>query len=65
MAQSIEYLLKGADPLVSEALDDALYGKKISAAQGEVLFGAKGFDFHMVGMVADHLRKESAYTWRT
>ena len=44
MAQSIEYLLKGADPLVSEALDDALYGKKISAAQGEVLFGAKGFD---------------------
>ena len=55
MAQSIEYLLKGADPLVSEALDDALYGKKISAAQGEVLFGAKGFDFHMVGMVADHL----------
>ena len=59
MAQSIEYLLKGADPLVSEALDDALYGKKISAAQGEVLFGAKGFDFHMVGMVADHLRKES------
>ena len=59
MAQSIEYLLKGADPLVSEALDDALYGKKISVAQGEVLFGAKGFDFHMVGMVADHLRKES------
>ena len=51
MAQSIEYLLKGADPLVSEALDDALYGKKISAAQGEVLFGAKGFDFHMVTQI--------------
>ena len=59
MAQSIECLLKEADPLVSEVLDDALCGKKISAAQGEILFGAKGFDFHMVGMVADYLCRKN------
>ncbi len=59
MAQSIECLLKGADPLVSEALDDALCGKKISVAQGEILFGAKDFDFHMVGMVADYLCRKN------
>ena len=33
--------------------------KRSAPHKAKVLFGAKGFDFHMVGMVADHLRKES------
>ncbi|MDI1495421.1 MAG: 7,8-didemethyl-8-hydroxy-5-deazariboflavin synthase subunit CofH [Cenarchaeum symbiont of Oopsacas minuta] len=59
MATSIESLLKYADSTISDALNDALSGRKISSMQGEALLGAKGLDFHLVGMVADKLRQRS------
>jgi len=53
----IDALLKDADPLISETLDRALSEKEITAGEAARLYGAKGLDFHLVGMVADELRR--------
>ena len=53
----IDSLLKNADPLISSTLDKALSEKEISAKEAERLFYADGIDFHLVGMVADELRR--------
>ncbi len=53
----LESLLKNADPLISDALNHALDEKEISVSEATRLFYAKGLDFHLVGMVADELRK--------
>jgi FO synthase subunit 2 len=53
----IDSLLKNADPLISSTLDRALSEKEISAKEAERLFYADGVDFHLVGMVADELRR--------
>ncbi|HII03641.1 MAG TPA: 5-amino-6-(D-ribitylamino)uracil--L-tyrosine 4-hydroxyphenyl transferase CofH [Candidatus Nitrosotenuis sp.] len=50
-------LLKNADPLIAEVLDHALSEKEISVKEAVRLFDAKGLDFHLVGMVADELRR--------
>ncbi|MCA9828720.1 MAG: 5-amino-6-(D-ribitylamino)uracil--L-tyrosine 4-hydroxyphenyl transferase CofH [Nitrosopumilus sp.] len=57
MTNNIEVLFKNADPKVSEILDKALSEKEISAEEGLVLYKTAGVDFHLVGMVADELRK--------
>ena len=56
-ASSFEFLLKQADPLIAETLESALSEKEISAEKAARLFYAKGLDFHLIGMVADELRK--------
>lgn len=53
----IDLLLKNADPLISSTLDRALSEKEISAKEAEQLFYADGLDFHLVGMVADEIRR--------
>ncbi len=53
----LESLLKNADPLISDTLNHALDEKEISVSEATRLFYAKGLDFHLVGMVADELRK--------
>ncbi|HEX5458082.1 MAG TPA: 5-amino-6-(D-ribitylamino)uracil--L-tyrosine 4-hydroxyphenyl transferase CofH [Candidatus Nitrosotalea sp.] len=53
----IESLLKNADPLISDALNHALDEKEVSISEATRLFYARGFDFHLVGMVADELRR--------
>ncbi|MBM3911168.1 MAG: 7,8-didemethyl-8-hydroxy-5-deazariboflavin synthase subunit CofH, partial [Thaumarchaeota archaeon] len=53
----IDSLLKNADPLISSTLDRALSEKEISVKEAERLFYADGIDFHLVGMVADELRR--------
>jgi len=53
----LESLLKNADPLISDILNHALDEKEISVSEATRLFYAKGLDFHLVGMVADELRK--------
>ncbi|CUR51436.1 FO synthase subunit 2 [Nitrosotalea devaniterrae] len=53
----IESLFKDADPLVSDILNRALDEKEISVKEATRLFYARGLDFHLVGMVADELRK--------
>ena len=57
MTNNIDSLLKNADPIVSEILNNALSEKEISADEGLVLYNAKGINFHLVGLVADELRK--------
>ena len=55
--QKIESVLKFADPIISNILDRAIAEKEISTKDALELFDAKGIDFHLVGMVADILRK--------
>ncbi len=54
---SFDFLLRHADPLIAETLDRALSEKEISVEEAVRLFNASGIDFHLVGMVADELRK--------
>jgi len=54
---NIDSLLKHADPLIAEALDHALSEKEVTIPEALRLYGARGLDFHLVGMVADELRK--------
>jgi FO synthase subunit 2 len=53
----LESLLKNSDPLISDTLNHALDEKEISVSEATRLFYAKGLDFHLVGMVADEIRK--------
>ncbi len=53
----LESLFKNADPLISDTLNHALDEKEISVSEATRLFYARGLDFHLVGMVADELRK--------
>ena len=57
MTINIDSLFKKADPIVSEILNNALSEKEISAKEGLTLYKTKGIDFHLVGLVADELRK--------
>jgi FO synthase subunit 2 len=50
-------LLRQTDPLVAETLDRALSEKEISVTEATRLFSAEGIDFHLVGMVANELRR--------
>ncbi len=54
---SFESLLKDSDPLIADTLNRALEEKEISVSEAARLFYAKGLDFHLIGMVADELRK--------
>ncbi len=55
---NLESLLKNADPLISDTLNRALSEKEISPKEAEPLYDAKGIDFHLIGAVADELRKQ-------
>ncbi|MBM3905294.1 MAG: 7,8-didemethyl-8-hydroxy-5-deazariboflavin synthase subunit CofH [Thaumarchaeota archaeon] len=57
MEMNLDSLLKHADPLIAEALDHALSEKEVTISEALRLYGARGLDFHLVGMVADELRK--------
>ncbi|MBI5147388.1 MAG: 5-amino-6-(D-ribitylamino)uracil--L-tyrosine 4-hydroxyphenyl transferase CofH [Thaumarchaeota archaeon] len=57
MTSNIDSLLKNADPLVADSLNNALSEKEISIKEATYLYDAKGIDFHLIGIVADELRK--------
>ena len=57
MTVNIDSLFKNADPVISEILNSALSEKEISSDDGLELFNAVGINFHLVGLVADELRK--------
>ena len=57
MTLNIDSLFRNADPIVSEILNNALSEKEISSKDGLKLYKTKGIDFHLVGLVADELRK--------
>lgn len=54
---SREGALRGADPLVAEQLGRALDGRAVSEEGGAALLSAGGADAHLVGAVADELRR--------
>ena len=54
---SPEGALRGADPLVAESLGRALDGRAVSERGGAALLSAGGADAHLVGAVADELRR--------
>ena len=57
MTINIDSLFKNADPIVSEILNNSLDEKEIPAKDALILYKTKGIDFHLVGLVADELRK--------
>ncbi len=50
-------LQREANPLISETLNRALGEKEISVDEATRLFYAKNIDFHLIGLVADELRR--------
>ncbi|PJC51047.1 MAG: 7,8-didemethyl-8-hydroxy-5-deazariboflavin synthase subunit CofH [Nitrosopumilales archaeon CG_4_9_14_0_2_um_filter_34_16] len=57
MTSNIDSIFRNADPTISDILNNALSEKEISANEGLELFNAVGINFHLVGLVADELRK--------
>ena len=57
MTMNIDSLFKYADPIISEILNNALSDKEISAKEGIELYGADGINFHLIGLVADEIRR--------
>ena len=57
MTTNIDSLLKNADPIISDILNNALSDKEISADDGLALYKTTGIDFHLVGLVADEIRR--------
>ena len=55
----IDSLLKGADPLVSAALDHALSGKDISVDEAVALLDCNGLEMNLAVLVADELRRRA------
>jgi len=54
---NIDSLFKNADPIVSKILNDALSDKEISEKDALTLYNTTGIDFHLVGLVADEIRR--------
>ena len=57
MTANIDALFKNSDPVISDILDRALSEKEISVKNGIELYSANEVDFHLIGLVADELRK--------
>ena len=57
MITNIDSLFKNVDPILAGILNNALSEKEISSDDGLELFKAQGIGFHLVGLVADELRK--------
>ncbi|MEK0352310.1 MAG: 5-amino-6-(D-ribitylamino)uracil--L-tyrosine 4-hydroxyphenyl transferase CofH [Nitrosopumilus sp.] len=57
MTNNIDSLFKNADPIVSKILNNALSDKEISVEEGLTLYNTTGIDFHLVGLVADEIRR--------
>ncbi|HJJ22373.1 MAG TPA: 5-amino-6-(D-ribitylamino)uracil--L-tyrosine 4-hydroxyphenyl transferase CofH [Nitrosopumilus sp.] len=57
MTNNIDSLFKNADPIVSEILNNALSDKEISVKDSLALYNTREIDFHLVGLVADEIRR--------
>ena len=57
MTNNIDSLFRNADPIVIEILNKALSEKEVSAKEGLELYKTEGIEFHLVGLVANELRK--------
>jgi 5-amino-6-(D-ribitylamino)uracil---L-tyrosine 4-hydroxyphenyl transferase len=57
MSINLDSLFKTADPVISNILNRALSEKEISAKEGLELYNSEGISFHLVGLVANELRR--------
>jgi len=57
MTINLDSLFKNADPIVSKILNNALSDKEISVEDALTLYNTTGIDFHLVGLVADEIRR--------
>jgi len=57
MTINIDSLFKNSDPIVSGILNNALSDKEISVEDALSLYTTTGIDFHLVGLVADEIRR--------
>ena len=57
MSINLDSLFRAADPVISNILNRALSEKEISAKEGLELYNSEGISFHLVGLVADELRR--------
>ena len=55
--EKLDSLLKKSDSSIVETLNRALSEKEISEKQAIELYYAEGVDFHLIGMVANELRR--------
>jgi FO synthase subunit 2 len=55
--KKLDSFLKNADPEIASILDRALSEKEITVKEAVRLYEARGIDFHLVGAVADELRR--------
>ena len=57
MSINIDSLFRRADPVISDILNRTLSEKEISAKEGLELYNSDGMDFHLIGLVADEIRR--------
>ena len=57
MTINLDTLFRNADPHVVDILNKSLSDKEITIQDGIKLYNTTGLDFHLVGLVADELRK--------
>ncbi len=57
MTLNLDSLFKNADPVISRILNKSLSEKEITANEALELYNTSGLDFHLVGLVADELRR--------
>lgn len=57
MTVNLDRLFKNADPQVVDILNKSLSDKEVTPKEGLRLYNTTGLDFHLVGLVADEIRR--------
>mgnify|MGYP005627617907 FL=1 len=57
MTINIDTLFKNSDPIIANILNNALSDKEISVKEGIELYNVDNVDFHLVGLVANEIRR--------
>jgi len=58
MTINIDALFKNSDPIIAGILNNALSDKEISVKEGVELYNVSDVDFHLVGLVANEIRRK-------
>ena len=58
MTINIDTLFKNSDPIIANILNNALSDKEISVKEGVDLYNVSDVDFHLVGLVANEIRRK-------
>ena len=58
MTINIDTLFKNSDPIIVDILNNALSDKEISVKEGVELYNVDDVDFHLVGLVANEIRRK-------